>query len=102
MARQTKFNCPSGNCTWDSFPSLTICSACNDLTHQLTKVNSPISGAFCQTAMESILYNYTMYRLPNGLGLRNRDDDQPDDLMIGLETGYQSKSISFGSTDTLI
>jgi len=31
------FGCTSGNCSWDAFPSLAVCSRCNDLSLRLVK-----------------------------------------------------------------
>lgn len=54
ISQQTQRSCSSGNCTWDNFTSLAICSGCNDLTSQIKKINvtvelggpfeKPISG----------------------------------------------------------
>ena len=83
--QQIKYNCPSGNCTWDTFQSLAICSACIDLTDQLNKVDR------------------FRYRLSNGLTLpKNSDTNILIEWMVGFGTGNESQSMSFGSKDTLI
>lgn len=98
MAQQTKHNCPSGNCTWDTFQSLAICSACIDLTNRLNRIIVPFV-----TACNNGNINLTVFRLPNGLGLTNTvEGDPPLAWMVGFGTNNGSQSISFGSKDTLI
>lgn len=109
MAQQTQHHCPSDNCTLDTFQSLTICSACNDLTHQLTRVNLRRRDSFCNIVERDLeqdeghkKINFTLYRLPNGLSLQNKDGTEPIKLMNGFGTDNGSHRISFGSQDTLI
>lgn len=97
VAQQTKHNCPSGNCTWDNFQSLAVCSACTDLTDRLSKISVPFI-----TQCYGRHINLTVYRLPNGLGLTNLRGEDPVEWMTGFGTGNESQSISFGSKDTLI
>lgn len=66
VAQQTNHNCPSGNCTWDIFQSLAVCSACTDLTDRLIK----ITVSFKTTCFNTHV-NLIVYRLPNGLDLTN-------------------------------
>lgn len=72
VAQQTKHSCPSGNCTWDTFQSLTICSACIDLTDRLTKNIVPYI-----TTCFGYHVNLIVYRLPNGLGLTSLFEGKP-------------------------
>lgn len=93
---QTKHNCPSGNCTWDPFQSLAVCSVCNDITDRLRTVHvSYDTGCSVQKRI--------VYRLPNGLRLTNPLRKLPPQIwMTGFGTDNQSQSVSFGFTDTLI
>ncbi|KAI1082460.1 hypothetical protein F5B20DRAFT_531374 [Whalleya microplaca] len=40
-------SCPSGNCTWDTVPSVGICGDCKDITYLLPKEWISCSGFFC-------------------------------------------------------
>ena len=55
--------CPSGNCTWNLFDSVAVCSTCVDTTEDITMTNptadNPIWGSTSGCIMT----------LPNGLGL---------------------------------
>lgn len=67
-------NCPSGNCTFDLSDTLGFCSACSDVTAQITKVCDEIpktdsnSGTNCT------------YTLPGKLNLEAIDEQVPDDF----------------------
>ena len=93
VVRQTKYQCPSGNCTWDPFQSLAVCSGCTDLTDRLNRISL--------SDLESSR-NETMYKLPNSLVLRSWDIAPSFVLMTGFGTGNASQSVSFGAKDTLI
>lgn len=100
ISQQTQRFCSFGNCTWDTFESLAICSACNDLTGRLVKkdigVASPLQVYLDTTNKGMFLRQVTEYQLPNGL----RGDSSI--LMTAYGTGNQTDSISFASHDTLI
>jgi hypothetical protein len=57
-------SCPTGNCTWPLYQSLTICSTCNDLASQLEgiPVEPPEPGS-------NYTYPVTNWTLPSGLYL---------------------------------
>ena len=100
ISQQTQRSCPFGNCTWDTFRSLAICSACNDLTDRILKkdkgLTEPLAVGLDTTNGATYLAQVTEYQLPNGL----RGDDST--LMTAYGTGNQTDSISFASHDTLI
>lgn len=100
ISQQTQFFCPSGNCTWDTFTSLAVCSGCTDLTNQITKKDldmaNPLTVMLDPTNSPLMTGPVTEYRLPNGL----RGD--PSVLMTAYGTGNESESVSFNSHDTLI
>lgn len=97
VTQQTKYNCPSGNCTWDIFQSLAVCSACIDLTDRLSRVIVPYLTSYGDPI------NMTVYQLPNGLSLTSVfEEDSPHTWMTGFGTSNHSQSISFGATETFI
>lgn len=53
--------CPTGNCTWQSYQSLAVCSSCADLTKSLTSTR--------QKNDTGVL----IWQLPNGLSLETPD-----------------------------
>lgn len=72
VAQQTKHNCPSGNCTWDTFQSLAVCSACTDLTNRLNRV-----VVLFTTKCDFDHSKLTLFQLPNGLVLGNAIEGNP-------------------------
>lgn len=100
ISQQTQRSCPSGNCTWDTFTSLAVCSSCNDLTNQIEKkdlgMTGPLSMYLDTTNPGALVGQITEYRLPNGL------TGDSSILMTAYGTGNETESISFTSHDTLI
>lgn len=100
ISQQTQRSCPSGNCTWDIFTSLAVCSRCNDLTHKIEKKaprkNLPLTEILDTTNPAAVAQQVTEYRLPNGL------TGDSSVLMTAYGTGNETESISFSSYDTLI
>lgn len=43
--QQPAFGCPTGNCTWDAFASLGLCSTCEDLSSSVTPTCANASTA---------------------------------------------------------
>lgn len=84
ISQQLRPSCQSGNCTWDAFTSLAICSGCNNLTDQIRKKHKGIWGLW--------------YTLPNGLEIPG-DGYNP---MTAFGTKNSSRSLSFASLDTLV
>lgn len=97
ISQQTQHSCPSGNCTWDTFTSLAICSACNDVTNQIEKIHLGIPKGSVGQPPEGEQSDLTfMYVLPNGLG------GNYEISMAGLGSVDRNESVSFTSFDTLI
>ena len=101
ISQQTQWSCPSGNCTWDIFRSLAICSGCNDLTNKIEKRVSGVRGLRLSTALSkaslaAVAERVTQYRLPNGL------TGDSSIRMTAYGTGNETASLSFSSHDTLI
>lgn len=90
ISQQTPHSCPSGNCTWDTFTSLAICSGCNDLTNRIKK----IEGTYVHLGRS---YAYEDYRLPNHVS--RVDENTP---MTAYGTDIPNNTVSFTSLDTLI
>ena len=80
ISQQTQYSCPSGNCTWDTFTSLAICSSCHDITNRVQKTEGG-------------------YRLPNNLFSGTNDGIVP---MTAYGTVHGSNTVSFTSFDTLL
>jgi hypothetical protein len=102
VSQQASVNCPSGRCTYPEFSSLSVCSACQDLSSTLTFVEAPdttrlnISFDKSNPAVVANPWNLIRYYLANGLYLDNT---------VGLTmfgTANASKSIAFQDKDTLI
>lgn len=100
ISQQTQRSCPSGNCTWDIFKSLAVCSRCNDITNKIEKkdprTNFPLTEYLDTANPEAIAQHVTEYRLPNG---RTGDSSV---LMTAYGTGNETESISFSSYHALI
>lgn len=90
ISQQTQRSCLSGNCTWDTFTSLAICSGCNDLTNRIEK----IEGIDTSSGRPSSL-NY--YRLPNNLS--GGGFTTP---MTAYGTCNSNNTVSFTSFGTLV
>lgn len=90
ISQQTRHSCPSGNCTWDTFTSLAICSDCHDITNRIEKIEETdhYFGRF---------HSYKAYRLPNHLfggGVKSP--------MTAYGTTNRTETVSFAFFDTLI
>ena len=97
ISQQTQHSCPSGNCTWDTFTSLAICSACHDVTNQIEKTHVGVPKGYEWEPSEREQSDLTfIYVLPNGL-VGNFEN-----LMTGLGSVDRNMSVSFTSFDTLI
>lgn len=100
ILQQTQHLCPVGNCTWDTFRSLAVCSACNDLTNRIVSkdigLTHPLAFILDTTNAGMVVEQMTEYRLPNGLTGDNSS------LMTAFGTSNATESLSFASHDTLI
>lgn len=90
ISQQTQRSCPSGNCTWDTFASLAVCSGCHDITNRIEK----IEGTHHYLGR---IHSYKKYRLPNQLV-----GGDAINLMVAYGTANCTKTVSFTSFDTLI
>lgn len=43
-AQQASFQCSTGNCTWPVFATAAVCSACNDVSSQITRIRAFAEG----------------------------------------------------------
>ncbi|MCJ1347113.1 hypothetical protein MMC31_005334 [Peltigera leucophlebia] len=102
ISQQTQRSCSSGNCTWDTFTSLAVCSGCNDLTNkiEIEKVNpDEYPLVFSLDISNDVILEHsvtTKYRLPNGLS------GDSSIQMTAYGTSNETESVSFTSHDTLI
>lgn len=63
---QPSFSCETGNCTFQNFDSLAVCSRCIDVSDHIRKEQVPNGGG-----------TYTRYLLPYDLDILNWDDAKP-------------------------
>ena len=107
VSQQLKRSCSSGNCTWNIFLSLAVCSACNNLNDSLKKTiigtDTPLSVYLDTLNRGAEAGNdITEYSLPNGLRLNNLPGQPSQVYMTAFGTSNESRSISFSAKDTLI
>ena len=84
LQKQVPFTCTSGNCTWPSYTSLSVCSACNDVTSllQKTEMNSkwPQWKNFLNITNDTLINGWTTalpatkYNLSDGNELWNANN----------------------------
>ncbi|KAI8626668.1 hypothetical protein F5Y19DRAFT_488037 [Xylariaceae sp. FL1651] len=102
--------CSNGNCSWDPFPSIGVCSACYDLTPHIKEVtcvvnkdDEPVCPATNATSSkraqdnETATNTVTQYRLP-GLAL-TAGQDINNAVRSSTDPG---DTMSFGNLSTLI
>ena len=121
VTQQTLFNCPSGNCSWDKFESLAICSACKNVSQMLIKASGTNGVLFDYLEVDNapaVGGPMTNYSLPNGLYIDNLNGfqygygyqtDTPENdeipgvaLMTTFGTGNASLTNTFQDNNLLI
>lgn len=105
--QQLPLVCQSGNCRWDDYISLGICSTCINITDQLTKrivLGSPLSEFWPGDNDGGDFTNVTSYFLPNGHYIDNLDlSISPSPiLMAARTTAWPSRTVAFGDSTTLV
>lgn len=101
------FQCASRNCTWTPFPSLSICSACNDVTHHLIRKtvysedDSVATFGNNNTMKNASSGNYTSYSLPY-ITLTNKDVGGLDAFLVADTTTNPGITVSFQYVDMMI
>jgi len=111
----TSFNCPTGNCTWEPFESLAVCSSCNSLENQLTRYINLTQLINILDIYETFaIWTYgTTLRTNNDLIINNADNltyvpltgKVPESgivYMTAYGTGNPSATASFQDNDLLI
>lgn len=130
IKQQSPTNCPTGNCTWDTFPTLGVCHRCKDLTSELEEIEdmgdffvmmwgdqSKEDGVYHRLSPE----NATAFALPNGHFLPNVNgcagesldcvpvspeykapDSQNTYALTSYSTGNRNKTVSMQDIETLI
>lgn len=101
----TSFSCPGGNCTWPIFTSLSVCSACNDVSKYLKK-SSKFGEGFGTINFPTLTLEqtYITYSLPNYGNLTNGEGrgDKFDASMAASVLNNPGLTLSFGVLDTMI
>ncbi|KAF2235165.1 hypothetical protein EV356DRAFT_576091 [Viridothelium virens] len=108
--RQLEFSCPSGNCTWDAFQSLAVCSKCEDVSDQLRKVPPSQETVFDTdswfgSGSPPFVKKggpLTTFSFPNGLKIVSNDGFLPKLMMTLWSTVKPSSTIGFQSNSELI
>ncbi|KAK0649745.1 hypothetical protein B0T16DRAFT_457127 [Cercophora newfieldiana] len=124
------FNCPVGDCTWNRFISLAVCSKCNDISTDLSKsagktqvgersddwhwVNEPpnnITNQGVRVSPDVGEYDYTQYEIPSlGLSLSNYNGPNlctgqtlcPDTYLTGRAQTNPGRTLTFQNYQTLL
>ena len=112
---QTSYSCTTGNCTWNSFESLAVCSSCNDLRGHLRQYSNFTALMIALSADQTlaVLKNGTTLRTDNNLIINNADEVTyvpPTEVnslpgiiyMTTYGTGNASTTASFEDNDLLI
>lgn len=105
VTQQLSLSCPSGNCTWPTSETLSVCSVCHDLSDTLQQSKnetSPLQVLLDGSGGPVSISNLTRYELGNGLWIDNTDDEPPATRMTTYGTGNPAKTASMGDVDTLI
>lgn len=107
MVKQVQLKCPSGNCTWDPFESLAVCSICNDVATNLTVEQNWGSLVVAGIGVEYDVPTsdpVTKFKLPNGLFIDNmpNTDRIKTFWMTSFGTGNRDETVSLKDIDTLI
>lgn len=101
--QQLSVACPSGNCTWDPFPSLGICNRCADLGARLNRSivqGNPLPYMLSPDSAVMVA-NSTRFQLPNGLYIENIDNVTALS-MTTFGTGNPQATVAMKDLDTLI
>jgi hypothetical protein len=77
LVQQTAFVCPTGNCTWDTYESLAVCSTCTNLSSRVSRYTE-MSYLYSELAKRQIIAgsfvpNATTLQLANGHYINNID-----------------------------
>ncbi|KAK8043423.1 hypothetical protein PG993_005853 [Apiospora rasikravindrae] len=112
------FTCSTGNCTWSVFPSLSVCSACNDVSDQV-KVSGQDGANLGTIRIKGfdLVGHWTTHALPyvnitnlaefSGVGMVGRRAQFDPMAMTSAYTVAKSldnpgNTLTFGALDTMI
>ncbi|KAI1760989.1 hypothetical protein GGR53DRAFT_525466 [Hypoxylon sp. FL1150] len=103
----TSFVCPTANCTWPTFTSLAVCSACRDAASylRLSKQQGTGLGTLPPPPNSAIFSNYTTYVLPqvNITNLSGSSGMDPGSAYMAATVITDPRlTISFGNLTTMI
>lgn len=105
VTQQLPFACSSGNCTWEPFESLAVCSVCHDLKEELSRFKHSGKLAYWLTMNDvpspSFTGRGTAFGLPNGHFISNVDgwafDHSFNETVAGSATGGVVQMSTFGT-----
>jgi hypothetical protein len=109
ITQQIPVRCPSGNCQWKSYESLSICSSCSDISQSLipTTINYTIDNTYTPQFLsfltdnpgdEIAIGNVTTLGLPNGLYV----DAFYGPYTVFLGTSNKTNTVTFTENDALL
>ncbi|KAL0263053.1 hypothetical protein SLS55_002028 [Diplodia seriata] len=109
IMQQPQFSCLSGNCTWDPFESLAVCSTCNDVSEDIKTIRSEadvsrliVLPAF-ETSVPIAMGNIVTFHLSNGHLIDNYEFQRSSSpYMTTYGTGNKNETISLQEVDTLL
>lgn len=103
VLQTTSMTCTSGNCTWDAFESLAVCSICNNLGDHISTYNQSIDLTIDHSdgLREVFTATGTIYQLPNDIFLSN-DNGSYLLSMVTFGTVNASQTMTLQDSDSLI
>lgn len=110
VAQQIRFTCPSSNCRFEDFRSLSVCSGCSDVTASLKQGKAmpdthPLVTSLALDGEAEFAGTVVNFTLPNGLYIDGIEgwhiNDSEGTLMTTLSTGSPEKTLAWQSKPSL-
>jgi hypothetical protein len=108
-ALQTASSCPSGNCRWKEFLSISVCSSCIDVSDQITTTSiddGPMVDDWPGANYAAATIQLIQHTLPNGLYINNPDAYNGAGLgpilMTSMTWFQPSETLMFKNKTTLV
>lgn len=109
IMRPIQFTCPSGNCTWDLFESLAVCSICNSVSEDISVIRSeadpktvPLLLTLESSNSAAVGETVTFY-LPNGHLIDSYElYDASSLLMTTYGTGNKNETVKLQNAHNLL
>jgi hypothetical protein len=107
VTQQLPFVCASGNCTWEPFESLAVCSVCHDVESTLSRFEHsgrlPYYLTINDVSSPAYADHGTAFKLPNGHFISNVDgwafNHPVNETVAGTATGGILYMSTFGTTN---